>query len=229
MSGSTLKIIALITMTIDHIGYWIFPSVIELRIIGRLSYPIFAYMIAEGCYYTRDKIRYLMTVFGIGLLCSIVEYITQRSLYQSIFITFSISIVLIIQLDFIKRAVYCKNRLRMAIALMGFLLTIFIVYFLCNISNYYPKSGFEIDFGFFGILTPVLVWAVKDKKIKLLFLAIGLILLSYTRGGIQLYSFLSLIPLMYYNGERGRHKLKYMFYLYYPLHLVILSGIASII
>jgi hypothetical protein len=55
LSGSTIKIIACILMAIDHIGYHLFPNLIILRIIGRLSMPLFAFFIAEGCYYTKNK------------------------------------------------------------------------------------------------------------------------------------------------------------------------------
>ena len=48
-TGNQLKIIALVTMTCDHVGMQIFPQLIWLRIIGRLAFPIYAYMIAEGC------------------------------------------------------------------------------------------------------------------------------------------------------------------------------------
>ena len=57
MTGNQLKIIALIAMTIDHVGLILLPQVELLRIIGRLSFPIFAYMIAEGCFFTHDKKR----------------------------------------------------------------------------------------------------------------------------------------------------------------------------
>ena len=49
LSASTLKIIACIFMVIDHIGVILLPDVELLRVIGRLSYPIFAYFLAEGC------------------------------------------------------------------------------------------------------------------------------------------------------------------------------------
>ena len=58
LSGNQLKIIALIAMTIDHIGLQFLPHVTILRIIGRLAFPIFAYMIAEGCLHTRNRRRY---------------------------------------------------------------------------------------------------------------------------------------------------------------------------
>ncbi len=53
ISNFSLKIIACIAMTIDHIGYLLFPNIIVFRIIGRLAFPILAYLIAEGCKYTK--------------------------------------------------------------------------------------------------------------------------------------------------------------------------------
>jgi len=44
-------------MTVDHLGFILFPSLIILRIIGRIAFPIFAYMIAEGCRYTKNEKR----------------------------------------------------------------------------------------------------------------------------------------------------------------------------
>ena len=58
LTNNQLKIIAMISMLIDHIGVAMFPNVMILRIIGRLAFPIFAYMIAEGCFYTKNKARY---------------------------------------------------------------------------------------------------------------------------------------------------------------------------
>ena len=54
LSASTLKIIACILMVVDHLGAILLPQYMILRVIGRLSYPIFAYFIAEGCRYTRN-------------------------------------------------------------------------------------------------------------------------------------------------------------------------------
>ena len=54
LSGNALKIIATILMVIDNVGYIIFPSVLAFRIIGRISFPIFAFMIANGTKYTKN-------------------------------------------------------------------------------------------------------------------------------------------------------------------------------
>ena len=61
MNRNVLKIIALITMLIDHIGCIFFPNIIVFRVIGRLSYPIFAMFIAEGYYYTKSRKKYVFT------------------------------------------------------------------------------------------------------------------------------------------------------------------------
>ncbi|MCC8169378.1 MAG: conjugal transfer protein TraX, partial [Oscillospiraceae bacterium] len=64
-----LKVIAAVLMLIDHVGAELFPQLDILRVIGRLSFPIFAFFIYEGCKYTRSKPKYLMRIFILGLLC----------------------------------------------------------------------------------------------------------------------------------------------------------------
>ena len=91
LTGNQLKIIAMITMTCDHVGLQIFPQLQWLRILGRLAMPIYAYMIAEGCRHTRDRKKYLMRLLGMGILCQIVYFVAMESLYQCILITFSLS------------------------------------------------------------------------------------------------------------------------------------------
>lgn len=95
LSGNELKILGAIFMVIDHVGLMFFPTLKILRIIGRLAYPIFAFMIAEGCYYTKNKIKYFLNVFVLGAICQLVYYFYDRQLYMSILITFSLSILLI--------------------------------------------------------------------------------------------------------------------------------------
>lgn len=95
LTANQLKMIAMITMTIDHIGAYLLPQLHVLRIIGRLSMPIYAYMIAEGCHYTHDRKAYFLRLFGLALLCQVVYVLVDRSLYQCILVTFSASVGLI--------------------------------------------------------------------------------------------------------------------------------------
>lgn len=50
-----LKLLAVVTMLIDHMGFTLFPHAVWMRAVGRLAFPIFCFLIAEGCAHTRDK------------------------------------------------------------------------------------------------------------------------------------------------------------------------------
>lgn len=220
LTGNQLKILALIAMTIDHIGYFLLPRYPILRIIGRLAMPIFAWMIAEGCAYTKNRFRYLFTVLGVGLLCQAVSWIAERSLVQCILITFSMSIVLIYILDLANRKRGFFTLCLLAIALSA----------VCYICVFFPDGrGFSVDYGIYGVLLPVMIYLGRTKQEKLLLTAGGLIPLAISHGYLQWFALLSLPLLALYNGRRGKAKMKYLFYFYYPLHLAVICGIAYIL
>ena len=216
LTGNALKILAAIFMTIDHIGMILFPHMLILRIIGRLAMPIYAFMIAEGCKYTRNKGKYFGMVFGLGTVCQIVYYLFDGSLYFSILITFSLSILTIYALQEMQM----KNT---TWSCLVFLLTVSAVWVL--------NLVFTIDYGFWGCMLPVFAALPHKTKydrnpVSLFLLGLGLLLLSTDIGGIQIFS-LAALPLLYaYNGKRGTMNLKYFFYIFYPTHLVVLEGIA---
>ena len=223
MNATRLKVIGIVSMTIDHIGYFLFPQMTVLRIIGRLAYPIFAYMIAEGCRYTRNKVRYLCTVLAIAGVCSAVTYFAERSLYQSIFTTFSCAMILIFSLTAAKEATERAEKIFWGVCTMMLVFLYFAVFQLRMIP------GLETDYGFLGIITPVLVWLGRSKAEKLAGLTLGLCLLSAELGTVQFFSLAAVILLYFYNGERGNHSLKWAFYAYYPLHIAVLYGISQIV
>ena len=75
VSGSSLKLLACVFMAIDHVGVRLFPHLIILRIIGRLAFPMFAFFIAEGCRYTRNKLRHFLMIFAVGVAYCIFYFI----------------------------------------------------------------------------------------------------------------------------------------------------------
>ena len=99
LTNNQLKILALIAMTADHVGLQLLPQYGILRIIGRLAFPIFAYMIAEGCTYTKNRKRYLGTLAAMAALFQIVYLVAMDSVYQGIFVTFTLSVCLIFTID----------------------------------------------------------------------------------------------------------------------------------
>ncbi len=200
LTNNQLKIIALISMTIDHIGVQLFPNVIILRIIGRLAFPIFAYMIAEGAKYTKNRKKYLLTISMTALLCQVVYYFAERSLDQCILVTFSLSIILIYIID--RRNI--------------------ILSFLSIIACFLLTYVVNIDYGFIGIMMSVILYLADTKEKKLIIATTILLFMSLNISGLQRYSLLSIPLLALYNGKRGKLNLKYLFYIYYPLHLAVI-------
>lgn len=220
LTGNQLKLIGLIAMTADHIGLLLLPQVVLLRIVGRLAYPIFAYMIAEGCRYTGNMPRYLGTMASVALACQVVYWAALGSLYQSIFVTFSLSIGLILLL---RRAMDQKRAAYWAIALAGLLAVLFVTEVLPLLL---PNTDYGVDYGMLGVLLPVAVYLGRTKAEKLGAAALVLAAMGWTLGWVQWMALLALPLLLCYNGKRGKWKLKYLFYIYYPAHLLVLQIVA---
>ncbi len=216
LTGNQLKILALVTMTIDHAGKILFPQYPLFRIMGRLAFPIFAYMIAEGCTYTKNRKRYLGLMAGLAVLCQIVYFFGEGSLYQCILVTFSLSVGLIYLIDYTVKRRNGVSVIALCISLMG----VFFVTELLPVKL--PDTDFAVDYGFWGVMVPVLIYLSKTRRGKLAMATIGLVVVSLAFGGIQWYSLISLIFLALYNGKRGKRNMKYLFYVYYPLHLAVI-------
>ena len=218
LTGNQLKLIAMLTMTLDHIGAVLLPQWRFLRIIGRLAMPIYAYMIAEGCFYTHDIKAYFLRLAGLAVVCQIVYGFVGRSLYQCILVTFSLSVALICAVENAQKTRTPGSALAAAALFAG-------IYFVCeNLSLYVP--GFHVDYGFWGVMLPVIVYF--GGRNVWAFLA-GLTVLCLSLGGLQWWAMLTVPLLFLYNGQRGKHRLGWMFYLYYPLHLIVIYAVSYII
>lgn len=219
MNGTILKLLAVVFMTVDHVGMMLFPQHIIFRQIGRLAFPIFAYMIAEGCRYTRSMPKYWGLVTAVAVVCQVAYFVAMDSLYQCIFVTFSLSIGLIWLIKFAQG----KGGWRWTLPILG----LCIIFFATDVLPYLLSgTDYSVDYGFWGVLLPVAVYLGKSKWEKLLLAAIVLLALALGSVSVQFYSLLALPLLALYNGKRGRGLGKYFFYIYYPAHLLLLEGIA---
>ena len=216
LTNNTLKIFAMIAMFLDHLGLQIFPKIYFLRVIGRLAFPIFAYMIAEGCKYTRNRTKYLGVIATFGIIFQIVYFVAMRSLYQGVLITFSLSIILIYLIDnFLKN----KKVLNAIYILVVVGIILFANLYLPGVLK---RFEFRIDYRIPGILMPVLIYYSKGKIMKLIMVSLMLLWLAFIVRGFQWYGFLTIPLLWLYNERRGKVNLKYMFYIFYPTHLVLI-------
>ena len=219
LTGNQLKLFALLAMTVDHIGIFLLPQYIVLRLIGRLAMPIFAWMIAEGCEHTKNRFRYFFTVLLFGAVSQAVSYLAAGSLHMNIMITFAMSILMISVLDLANR-----KKGFISLCLMGLTFTA-ITYVCLFLPQDLSAYAYSIDYSIFGVLLPVAIYLGRTKQEKLLLAAILLLPLAVIYGYYQWTAFLSLPLLALYNGMRGKVRLKYLFYFYYPLHLAAIYGI----
>ena len=215
LTGNQLKIIAMITMTCDHVGMQIFPQLLWMRIIGRLAMPVYAYMIAEGCRHTRDRKKYFLRLFGMGALCQAVYFVAMGSLYMCILITFSLSVILIGLMDAVEQEKNARNWGKLFAGTM-------LVFFLCSVlPDLIAHTDYAVDYGLPGVLLPVLIYGAGTRGLLL-----GLALMALDSGGIQWFAFLAVPLLLCYNGQRGKANIGKLFYWYYPVHLVVIYGIS---
>lgn len=223
LTGNQLKLIAMITMTVDHVGLVLFPQQILFRVIGRLAFPIYAFMIAEGCVHTKSMGRYLGTMAAVAAVCQVVYFVALDSLFQCVLVTFAMSVALIALL---KNAMEKKSAMAVAVFCVGVAAAYFITEVLPGLL---PSTDFFVDYGFPGVMLPVMVYAAKGKLQKLGLCAVMLLALCPGVGNVQICALLALPLLALYNGQRGKWKMKYFFYLYYPLHLVVIQGIGMLL
>lgn len=223
LNNNQLKLIAMITMTVDHVGMMLFPEITLLRLIGRLAFPIYAYMIAQGCRHTRSMPKYLGSVAAMALACQVVYYIAMDSVKQSIMVTFTLSIALCILAKLVveRKAVWTQ---------VAFGAGVIAVFFITEVlPGLLSGTDYSVDYGFWGVMLPVGVYLAKDRKTSLVYTTAILALLALNSWEGQWCALLAVPLLALYNGQRGKLPMKWLFYFYYPAHLVILQGFAYLV
>lgn len=198
-----LKWIALLTMLIDHIGAVLYPEVIVFRIIGRISFPIFCFLIVEGFVHTHDLRKYIGRMLVFALISEIpFDYafsgVWIDMSHQNVMFTFCLSLML---LAFLREDNGTVTKIIVSV------LVVIAAYALCT------------DYAGFGVLTVLIFLYFHDNKAKK-FLVV--LCANLGCGSLQAFAGLSIPFLALYNGREGR-KMKYFFYVFYPGHLLILG------
>lgn len=212
MSSSVLKIIACFFMLIDHVGCCLFPQVLILRMIGRISMPLFAFQISIGYKHTKNKMIYMlrMLIFAIVSQVPFLFFMHMSDMNLTtlnIGFTFSLAIASMLTIDFYKEK---KNLL---ILIFPILIVI--------LGNY-----INVDYGSYGILIAIIFYLFDFRKSfpipAALFLVLNSIYIITSKLVLQFFALLSLPILFFFNNKKGID-LKYLFYVFYPLHLVVLG------
>jgi len=212
ISHEGLKLIACVTMLLDHLGAALFP-IPALRLIGRLSFPIYCFLLSEGVRHTRNPKNYLLRL-GIGAILSEIPY--DLLFYgriglqgQNVMVTLFLGAAMLILLQPLRKPLY-KFVLILLFGVVAELL--------------------RCDYGSRGIVLMGLFYLTDQVSVHLL----GLVLVALASDGylrlfgipipVQLFSVFALLPIYFYSGEKRRYSriLQWSFYLFYPAHLLAL-------
>lgn len=214
-------------MVLDHVGKVFFPDIAIFIIIGRFAFPIFAYFIAEGFYFTRNRKKYFLKI----LIFAIISQIPYLFLFDglNILFTFFVSIILLFIVDMLF-----KTRGFQKFILIVITVLILILSYLLGLLGI-------IDYGLYGVLLPIIFYLFRDGDfvkfslfiIMVILGVVGEILLVGSAlfiNFIPLFSILSVPVLLLYNENFKNSKVfKYLFYILYPLHLAFILLIKVII
>ena len=260
ISGSTLKIIAIVTMFIDHVGativqrelyngYSVMAIGIIMRLIGRLAFPIFCFLLVEGFLHTSNIKKYATRLFLFALFSEIpFDFAFYKAFFawehQNVFFTLFIGILVMFGVDFVRKK-YKENK-----SLRTLLVSLVIV------VGMVVAELIKCDYASLGILVILVLYLFHDLKsigsvlVCTIFIAycISPAIAMYNEleiygfratnlygyvcymliSVLQAYASLAFIPIHFYNGEKGL-SLKYFFYAFYPVHLLLLGIIVNYI
>jgi len=210
--SNLIKLLAVVLMVVDHVGVVFFPQLFFLRIIGRLAFFLFAYQLAVGYIHTKDLKKYFLRLLGIGLISQI-PYHFANPWEPNIFFTLCLGLLAIFSFDRLK--VYLSTPL---------------IGLICIVAEY-----FRFDYGALGILVILLSYLFIENFIVLLAgqLAIWMVYITlsasnfaglefnsltvYLPVGFLSYLLIRLLPDIKFNMN------KYVYYFFYPAHLVLIG------
>lgn len=223
ISGSSLKLIAVVTMLIDHIAAAILaryliigdsvPTALYtiyfvMRCIGRIAFPIYCFLLVEGFTHTRDRKKYALRLFAFALISEIPFDLAFNSKvlefgYQNVFFTLFLGLLTIMLLSEVEK------RREWNVVLRTVLFVVIIV------GGMLVAYGLRTDYSYYGVMCIVILYLFRNGRIYQIVAGC----LSFFWW--ELPAIISFVPIYFYNGKRGWN-IKYFFYLFYPVHLMIL-------
>lgn len=249
ISGCTLKMIAVISMFIDHCAATIlermlttkdvmaFPLVSDnwnlfyliykvMRGIGRFAFPIYCYLLVEGFLHTRSVKKYALRLFVFAILSEIpFDLAISRTLLEfqrnNVFLTLFIGLLVIVGIHFFEQLILEKYK-DLFPETVKWMLFVIAVIALTSVGALLAEYVFFTDYGASGILAIVILYLFYEHR--LIGFALATVELTILSSELEIVALLMLLPMMYYNGTRGR-QVKYFFYVFYPAHLLFLVGI----
>ncbi|MCD8051915.1 MAG: conjugal transfer protein TraX [Clostridiales bacterium] len=243
INGFTLKLIALVTMTIDHIAmvllvgdapYW------PMRIIGRIAFPIYCFLLVEGYFHTHSVRKYTLRLLLAAVVSDIpfdlaVDGFWPSWYSQNVMLTLAIGLVTVYLVDHSRGWVLALwNRGQKApaeaqegeqppLTLVQMALTGVLILAFCW-AGIWLADFCCTDYSGGGVLLILLFYFFRKRPVCLCIAV--LVELTVYFGGIEIWGVVAMVPILLYNGQRGPNPGgkwgQWFFYAYYPLHLGVL-------
>lgn len=209
MNSFYLKIIAMITMFLDHFikCFFLTNELKYLYYFGRISYPIYAFLLVEGYFHTKNLKKYYIRLFLLAIVSEIpYDYFFTLEFFnfeiQNVIWELLLGLIIVHLLDRFKK----------------FTIPIIIV-------SFYLANFLNLDYYGYGILIILIFYYAKKMRNKIIFEAPLLLIISIlSKITLEWFNIFSLIPINLYNGKLGyTSKIYFIFtYLFYPLHIILL-------
>ncbi len=230
LTSNMLRTIAVVLMLSDHIWATYMSFGDWMTYIGRMAFPIFAFMIAEGYVHTSNFKKYALRLLGFAIITEIPFNLFYSSrffnpFHQNVLFTLLLGLLAIRVVDKAKKNKTAKN----------IALSVLWLFLICIAST----IGF-VDYGFLGMLTVVMFYVLRDFPFAWLAQLVAMILINivFFEGQVfpieilgktfeipsQGFAVFSLIPIWIYGGRKGISNkfIQYGFYAFYPVHMLIL-------
>lgn len=240
VDGFTLKMIAVITMLIDHTaasilerivfqidanGYYtvtagnLYTLYMAMRMIGRMAFPIYCFLVVEGFLYTRNVKKYATRLLVFALISELpFDMALFNSFFDSyhnnVFLTLFLGLVTVAGVDYVIKNLHCPQFLN-TLAQLGVIAL-----------GMGAAMLLHTDYSSAGVAAIVVMYILRHRR--MLAFGMGVIVLGVMAGTMELAALFMLIPIFFYNGKRGKQA-KYFFYAFYPAHLLILAIICALL
>ncbi len=208
MSSFALKCIALICMVIDHTGAILFPELRWMRYLGRLAFPIYAFLIVEGYVHTRNVRKYILRLAVFAVISDVPFDIAAFGMWfdpghQNVFFTLLMGLLALVIIDRFTHHTFLQAILVASLAYMAQLL--------------------HTDYRYIGVCLIVVFYIFRDRLFFKITAALNAIIPF--SSNIEFMACTAILPISLYNGKRGRFSWKPFFYIFYPAHLLLLAFI----
>lgn len=218
ISQEGLKLFACITMLIDHHGAILAPWKLSCRLVGRLSFPVFCFLLAEGAHRTKNPGKYALRLFAAAVISELpFDYAFFGKVFwyhQNVMITLLLGLM----------AVFAVNKTKFI-----WLKPIVVLPFLV------AADFLEADYGLHGVLLMLLFGVTYHLPGRIWIQGFGMLLIFadmssavlFTILGmditLQMFAALAILPIAAYSGKKWTHSkvVQWGFYLFYPLHLLV--------